>query len=192
TSKSNKAKIQAITSIMSEISTSCQKIIEHLDAELKTIRTGRSTPELVDGIFVEVWGSKQPLKAVASISTPDSKTIQIEPWDSSVVKLIEVALTEADLGMMPNVQGKVIRLVMPMMTDENRQHMVKKVKEKTEDTRVSIRRVREEVKKGIEKQEGIGEDEKHGQLEAMEKEIKSFVEKADAMGKKKEDEITTI
>ncbi|HAL50419.1 MAG: Ribosome-recycling factor [Candidatus Uhrbacteria bacterium GW2011_GWD2_41_121] len=177
---------------MSEISTSCQKIIEHLDAELKTIRTGRSTPELVDGIFVEVWGSKQPLKAVASISTPDSKTIQIEPWDSSVVKLIEVALTEADLGMMPNVQGKVIRLVMPMMTDENRQHMVKKVKEKTEDTRVSIRRVREEVKKGIEKQEGIGEDEKHGQLEAMEKEIKSFVEKADAMGKKKEDEITTI
>lgn len=177
---------------MSEISTSCQKIIEHLEGELKTIRTGRSTPELVDGICVEVWGSKQPLKAVASISTPDSKTIQIEPWDNSVVKLIETALTEADLGMMPNVQGKIIRLIMPMMTDENRQHMVKKVKEKVEDTKVSIRRVREEVKKGIEKQEGIGEDEKHGELDAMEKEIKSFVEKADLMGKKKEEEITTI
>ncbi len=177
---------------MSEIATQCQKIIEHLENELKTIRTGRATPELVDGIFVEAYGSRQPLKAVASISTPDPKTIQIEPWDASVVKAIESAIVEADLGMNPNVQGKTIRLNMPMMTDDNRKHMVKKVKERMEEARVSIRRVREEVKKSIEKQEGIGEDDKRQMLDSMEKEIKCQVEAVDLMGKKKEIEITTI
>jgi ribosome recycling factor len=177
---------------MSEIVLQSQKIIEHFESELKTIRTGRATPELVDGIFVEAYGSRQPLKAVASISTPDPKTIQIEPWDGSVVKAIETALVEADLGMNPNVQGKTIRLNVPMMTDENRKHLVKKVKERMEEAKVSIRRVREEVKKTIEKQESIGEDEKHRQLDLMEKEVKEQIEKIDLLAKKKETEITTI
>ncbi|MBU4453041.1 ribosome recycling factor [Patescibacteria group bacterium] len=177
---------------MSEITQQSEKILEHLESELKTIRTGRSTPELVDGIFIEVYGSRQPLKAVASISTPDSKTIQIEPWDGSAVKAIETALTEADLGMNPNVQGKVIRLNMPMMTDDNRKHLVKKLKERLEDAKVSIRRIREEVKKSIEKQDGIGEDEKRRLLDNMENDVKEQVEKIENMGKKKETEITTI
>lgn len=168
------------------------KIIEHFEGELKTIRTGRSTPELVDGIQVEAYGMRQPLKAVASISTPDAKTVQIEPWDASVVRSIEKALMEAELGMTPNVDGKIIRLNMPMMTDENRQQMVKKIKEKAEDARVKIRRVREEEKKVLEAEEGIGEDEKHRNLEKLEADVKEQVTKIDELAKKKETEVTTI
>jgi len=169
-----------------------QKAIEHLETELKTIRTGRSTPELVDAIQVESYGTMQPLKALASITTPDAKTVQIEPWDASVVQAIEKALIEADLGMMPNVDGKIIRLNMPMMTDENRQQMVKKLKEKSEDTRVKIRRVREEEKKMIEKQDGIGDDDKHRELDNLESDVKDQMTTIDELSTKKETEITTI
>ncbi len=169
-----------------------QKVIEFFEGELKTLRTGRATPELVDSVQVEAYGAQQPLKAVASISTPDPKTVQIEPWDASVVQSIEKALMEADLGMTPNVDGKIIRLNMPMMTDDNRQQMVKKLKEKTEDSKVKIRRIREDEKKVIDKQEGIGDDDKRRELENLESDVKDQVAKIDEMAKKKEEEITTI
>ncbi|MBT3230904.1 ribosome recycling factor [Candidatus Uhrbacteria bacterium] len=169
-----------------------QKVIEFFEGELKTIRTGRATPEIVDGIMVDAYDTKQSLKAVASIATPDAKTIQIEPWDGAVVSAIEKALIEADLGMMPNVDGKIIRLNMPMMTDENRQQMVKKIKEKAEDSRVKIRRIREDDKKSIEAQDGIGDDDKRRELENLESDVKDSVSKIDELAQTKEDEVTTI
>ena len=168
------------------------KVIEFFEGELKTIRTGRATPEIVDGVVVDAYDSKQPLKAVASISTPDAKTIQIEPWDGSVVQAIEKAIIEAELGMMPNVDGKIIRLNMPMMTDENRLQMVKKIKEKAEDSRVKIRRIREDEKKAIESQEGIGDDDKRRELDNLESDVKSAVTNIDELAQKKEEEVTTI
>lgn len=169
-----------------------QSVIEFFEGELKTIRTGRATPELVDGVQVEAYGSKQSLKAVASISTPDPKTVQIEPWDQSVVQAIEKALMEADLGMTPNVDGKIIRLNMPMMTDENRQQMVKKIKEKAEDARVKIRRIREDEKKEIEAQEGVGDDDKRREMDNLESDVKAQITKIDELAKSKETEVTTI
>ena len=169
-----------------------EKAIEHLLKELSSIRTGRSSPALVEDLQVEAYGVQQPLKSLASIATPDAKSIQIEPWDASVVKAIEKAILESSIGINPNVDGKTIRLVMPMMTEEDRQRLVKVMKEKLEETKISVRQVREDVKKKIEKQEGIGEDDMRGQLKSLDEEVKKYNDKILEIGKKKETEITSI
>ena len=169
-----------------------QKAVDHLQQELMTVRTGRANPAMVEDITVEAYGARQGLKTLASISTPDSRTIQIEPWDGSVVRAMEKALTMAELGMTPTVDGKIIRLNIPMMTDEMRQKMVKQVHEKMEAARIAVRQVREETKKKIEKQEGIGDDEKHKQLADLDKYVKEMNGKIDEIGKKKENEVTTV
>lgn len=179
-------------SLITESKPSFQRVLEHLAQELSGIRTGRATPALVENIEVEVYGAKQPIKALGSISTPDAKTLAIEPWDGSVVKAIESALQKADLGMNPNVDGKIIRLIMPMMTEETRQKMAKIVKEKLEESRISVRQVREDVKKKIEKLEGVGEDEKRGLQKELDEEVKDANNTIESMGKKKVEEITTI
>lgn len=168
-----------------------QKALDHLAQELVVLRTGRANPALVDNVQVEAYGTVQPLKALGSISTPDARTIQIEPWDASVVKAIESAIVKSDIGIMPTVQGKIIRLPMPMMTDETRQRMVKVVHEKLEDARVAVRGVRDEVKKQAEKAEG-GKDEVHRLLEALDKLTKETNASIEELGEKKETEITTI
>lgn len=178
-------------SFIDEAKPQFEKVLEHLAAELNTIRTGRATPALLETISVESYGSMQPVKAVASISTPDARTLAIEPWDPSMVKPIESAIMKSDIGITPNVDGKTIRLIMPAMTDETRQRMVKVMKEKLEDAKIAIRRVREETKKKIEKQEG-GEDEKRDLQKKLDDTVKAYNEKVEEMGKKKEAEITTI
>lgn len=178
--------------ILDEYKPQFEKVLEHLSQEVATLRTGRANPAMVENVQVEAYGSLQPIKALGSISTPDAKTLAIEPWDASVVKAIEAALVAANLGMAPNVDGKIIRLIMPMMTEENREKMVKVLNEKLEDTRVSVRKIREEVKKKIEKQSGIGQDDIRRELEQMDKVIKDYVAKVDAVGEKKEKEIMTV
>lgn len=178
-------------SILNEAKPDFQKALEHLTQELAGIRTGRATPALVENIEVEAYGARQPLKALASISTPDAKTVQVEPWDASVVKAIESAMQKADLGINPNVDGKIIRLIMPMMTDETRQNMVKLMKEKLEEAKISVRGRREETKKKIER-EIDAEDEKRRALEELDKFVKELNSQIEEMGKKKEAEITTI
>lgn len=169
-----------------------EKPLEHLTQELSGIRTGGATPALVENIEVEVYGAKQPIKALASISIPDAKTVQIEPWDGSVVKDIETAIQKADLGINPNVDGKTIRLIMPMMTDESRQKMVKIVKEKLEETRIAIRQAREDVKKKIAKQDGISDDDKKAEQKELDETVQEYNNRIDEIGKKKEAEVTTI
>lgn len=168
------------------------KVLEHLVKELAVIRTGRATPAMVEEVQVEAYGALQPIKALASMSTPDSRTLLIEPWDASSVRGIETAIQKSDIGIQPVVDGKSIRLVIPMMTEENRFRMVKLMKEKLEDARVSLRKVREEARKAIEKIDGVGQDEIRGMQEQLEKIVKEFTTKVEEMGEKKEKEITTI
>ncbi len=169
-----------------------EKVINHLTHELSMLRTGRATPALVEDIQVEAYGTMQPVKALGSISVTDARTLAIEPWDGTVVKAIEKAIQESGIGINPAVDGKIIRLAMPMMTEENRQKLVKVMKEKMEEARVSIRQVREEVKKKIEKQDGIGQDAVRKDLADLDKTVKDYVAKIDAVGDKKEKEIMTV
>ena len=169
-----------------------EKVLEHLNHEIGTLRTGRASPALVEDLPVEAYGTVQPVKALGSMSTPDARTLVIEPWDSSVVKAIESAIVASGIGVSPVVDGKVIRLIMPMMTEENRQKMVKVMNGHMEDARVQIRKVREEAKKKIEKQTGIGQDDIRNELEQLDKVVKEHVSEIDAMGDKKEKEIMTV
>ncbi|MBI1907981.1 ribosome recycling factor [Candidatus Uhrbacteria bacterium] len=178
--------------IIDEAKPNFAKAIDHLAENLMAIRTGRANPGMVENVEVEAYGTMQPLKALAAISTPDARTISIDPWDAGVTKAIETSLQKADLGMNPTVDGKTIRMVMPMMTDETRQRMVKMLKEKLEEARVAVRRVREEVKKKVEKEEGVGKDDIRRNVESLEKVVKEYMAQIDAMGEKKEKEITTI
>lgn len=170
-------------------------ILEHFEKDLRGLRTGRASVGLVETVRVDAYGQSMELKAVASVTTPDAKTIQIEPWDKTVVKEVEKALVVADLGMMPNVAGTVIRLVMPPMTEESRKHLVKMLHQKEEQTKISIRTIREKIKSAVtdqEKKKEISEDEKHRELEKLEKVVAEWNAKVDATTKSKEEEIMTV
>jgi len=172
-----------------------EKAVEHFNKELQGIRTGRANAGFVEGVRVSVYGQEMALKAIASITIPDAKTIQIEPWDKSAVKEIEKGLMESNLGMTPNTQGTVIRLVMPLMTEENRKNMVKLLGQKEEQARIQVRNTREKIRSAIlddEKNKVVNEDEKHRQLEALDKETLRWNTKLDEMTKEKEDEILKI
>lgn len=181
-----------IMSFVNAAKTGFEKVIEHLKHELGAVRTGRATPAIAEDIQVEAYGMMQPIKALASIGTPDARTVQIEPWDASVVKAIETAIMKSDIGIMPNVDGKIIRLMMPMMTEETRLQMVKRVKEKLEEAKISLRKVREENKKAIEAQEGVSEDAINRELEQLEKLVKEFTAKIEELGASKEKEVMTV
>ncbi len=172
-----------------------QKIIVYLEKDLQNMRGGRANSALVESVKVEAYNSNMELKSLASISIPDAKTIQIEPWDKTVVKEIEKALIAANLGMTPNVAGTVIRLNMPPMTEENRREAVKMVKEKGEQARIGIRGVREDIREKILKQEKekiIGEDERFRLLENLDEVAAEFNKQIDARVKEKEEELMTI
>lgn len=172
-----------------------QKTVDHLKEELAALRTGRAHPALVEKVMVDAYGTLTPLKGVGSVTIPDAKTIAIEPWDANLVKSVEKALLDAQLGMNPTVQGKMIRLVMPAMTEDRRKELVKIVKEKAEEARKSVRSVREKVREKVgemEKSKQLTEDDRfkaQDELDKMAKEFSALIEK---MIEEKEKEIMTV
>ncbi|KPJ86171.1 hypothetical protein AMJ57_00160 [Parcubacteria bacterium SG8_24] len=175
--------------------TEFEKVIEFLKAEMAQLRTGRANPALVEGIQVEAYGARTPLVGLASITTPDARTITIESWDKSVVKDIERAILEANIGLTPNVAGQVIRISLPPLTEEGRKDLLKVLGDKLEHARIGIRKVRDEIKSEIveaEKEKLIGEDEKYKSLEDLDKRVGEWNQKIREMGEEKEKEIMTI
>lgn len=169
--------------------------IEHLKSELTTLRTGRASTSLIENVQVEAYGSRTTLVGLASITVPDAKTIQIEPWDKSLVKEIEKALTEADLGFTPTTAGTTIRINLPPMTEEGRKKMIKVLGDKLEHARIQIRQVREDARSKIKAAEDrgeMGEDEMYRDLEHLDKVAGEYNEKIKKMGEDKEKEIMTV
>jgi ribosome recycling factor len=180
---------------LSSIIPALESVVSHLEKELQNLRSGRANSALVEDIRVEAYGSMMELKGVASISVPDAKTIQIEPWDKGVVKDIEKALIAANIGMTPNVAGTVIRLVVPQMTEENRRETVKVIHQKGEQARIGIRNVREETRATIAKEEEakeISEDEKFRLFSELDTLVKEYNAKIEAIVAEKETGVMTI
>ncbi len=172
-----------------------QNVLDFFHKELQGLRTGRASAALVEDLRVEVYGQPMDLKSVATINIPDAKTIQIEPWDKSIVKDIEKALIEASLGMQPNVAGTVIRLIQPPMTEENRKQLVKIVHQKEEAAKIGIRNVREKIKgaiNGDKKEKNLSEDEERRDLEKLDKIAAEWNIKITKLAEEKEKEILTI
>jgi len=171
------------------------KAIEFFKHDILSLRTGRASSVIVEDIQVEAYGVRQPLKAVASITIQDARTIGVEPWDKSIMGAVESALRAAPIGINPVNDGRLIRLPLPELTQDRRKELVKVLSQKMEAARVSIRKVREEVKEFVElAEEGgeIGEDEKFKQLDELEKVVKEYNDKIKEIGEEKETEINTI
>jgi ribosome recycling factor len=180
---------------LSKHQTELEKAIEFLKQDISGLRTGRANPSIVENIMVEAYETHMQLTAVASVSTPDSRTIQIEPWDKSVVKAVEKAIIDSKLGLMPNTAGTVIRIIMPPLTEENRKNMVKVLGDKLENARKTIRAVRDEARAEIvaaEREGEVGEDEKYRLLEDLDKTCSGFNDRIKHIGDEKEKEIMTV
>ena len=172
-----------------------QKTQEFFKREIAGIRTGRANPNILDGIQVEAYGTKTPLNGVAAINVPDGQSIVVAPWDKNIIKDVEKTIVEADLGVSVTNEGDKIRLTVPKMTEENRKELVKKLNEKHEAARVSIRQVREEIKAAIEKAEKdkeITEDDKFMFIKELDEEVGKQNDTLKEMRDKKEEDIMTI
>lgn len=171
------------------------KRVEGAKKDFKNIRTGRASIALVEGIQVDYYNTPTPLKSLASISTPDPKTIAIQPWDATVVGDIERAILKSDLGLTPMNDGKVVRIQIPALTDERRNDLAKIVKKIAEEGRVAVRNVRhegiEQIKK-MEKEKAIPEDDSHITQKEIQKITDQFISQVDEALKHKESEIHAI
>lgn len=171
------------------------KSILILTEELKKIRTGRAQVSMLDGVRVNYYGSMSPLSQVASISCPDAKSFMIAPWETSILKEIEMAIVKSEIGMAPINDGKVIRLKVPDLTEERRKDLVKQAKKTIEDGRVAVRMARrdanDEIKKLI-KEKSISEDEAKKAEAEIQKMTDDFIKKIDGISEEKEKSIMTI
>lgn len=172
-----------------------QKALSALNSNFNTIRAGRANPAVLDRITVEYYGTATPLNQMAAISVPDPRTLMISPWDRSTLKSIEKAIQTSDLGINPNNDGSVIRLIFPPMTSERRNELAKEIRKMTEEGKVSLRNIRRDVMdkiKAMKKNGDITEDDvKDGEKE-VQKMTDKYVKEADAMGEKKIKEIQEI
>jgi ribosome recycling factor len=169
--------------------------IEHLEKELTKIRARKASPQMLQGVLVDYYGTSTPLDQVASVSTPDPKTINIQPWEKTMLKEIEKTIINSNLGFNPQNTGDIIRINVPPLTEERRKELVKKAKEEAEKAKVAVRNIRrdgnEEAKK-LEKAKTISEDE----AKLLEKEIQDltnkFIENVDKVLAAKEKDIMTV
>lgn len=171
------------------------KVLEFLNKDITGLRTGRASVAMVEDISVESYGTYQPLKAVASISVADAKTLNIEPWDKSILGAVEKGIRDSGIGVSPVNDGRLIRVILPDLTTDRRRELTKVLHEKLENARVSSRKVRQEVRELVEAEEeskSISEDEKFKLYEDLEKMVKDYNEKIKEIGEKKESEINTI
>jgi len=171
------------------------KIIEFLKTDITGLRTGRASAAMVENVMVEAYGTRQPLKATASISIADPKTLVLDPWDKSLLGAVEKGVRDSGLGINPVNDGRVIRLNLPELTVERRQELIKILHQKLEQARISVRKVREEARDLItseEKDGNISEDDIFRVFEDLEKIVKEYNDKIKEIGEKKEGEINTI
>jgi len=178
-----------------EIEPKMQRAVEAMERDFAGIRTGRASTALVERITVDYYGAQTPLNQVAGISTPDPHLIVIQPWDRSVLSAIERAITKSDIGIMPNVDGTVVRLNVPPLTEERRKEMVKQVRRRTEQARVEVRNHRrdaaDQLKKAL-RESDLSEDEERRELESLQKLTDRYIEAVDSRADRKEAEILEV
>ncbi|MEM9327636.1 MAG: ribosome recycling factor [Bacteroidota bacterium] len=173
---------------------SMDKSISHTAGELAKIRAGKATPAMLDGLSVEYYGTPTPLNQVASVNTPDARTIMIKPWEKSTIAEIEKAIINSDLGFNPQSDGEIVRINVPPLTEERRKSLVKQAKSEAENGKVSIRNVRKETNDSLKKllKEGASEDEIKGAEDEVQQLTDQHVKKIDDLLSKKEEDIMTI
>lgn len=181
--------------ILQQIDGELQKAVEHLKGEYARLQIGRASAALVEGLAVEAYGSRQPLKAVASVSIPDSKTVQIQPWDKSMLAEIEKAVRNSDLNLTPVNDGVVIRLNIPPLTEERRRDLTKVVSRLAEEARITVRHVRQKAHdqmRDMEKRSAITEDQARNGEKKLQEKVDGINGEIEMMAKNKEKDVMVV
>jgi ribosome recycling factor len=180
--------------LLQETDDQMNKSVQHLEKELHKLRTGKATPQMLEGIRVNYYGVMTPIEQTANITTPDARQIIVQPWDKSILSDIDKAIMAANLGLNPKNEGEVLRIIVPPLTEERRRDLVKKAKTEAENAKVSIRNIRRssnDMAKDLEN-EGVPEDEVKKLQEDIQKLTDKYIEMVDKIVSQKEKDIMTV
>lgn len=186
--------METVKEILQDVEVKMKKTVEATHREFNTVRTGRASAAIVEGLKIEYYGQEVSLRQIAGISTPDARLVVIQPWDPTALAGIEKAILKSEIGITPNNDGKVIRLSVPPLTQERREELVKLVKKMAEDGKVSLRTARHAANDAIdrlEKEKKISEDDRFNAHKETQKLIDKYSEEIDKLFKSKEEEITS-
>ncbi|MBQ1202113.1 MAG: ribosome recycling factor [Alistipes sp.] len=180
--------------ILADASARMQRAVDFLEETLLNIRAGKASTNVLNGVFVDYYGSQTPVSGVASVTVPDAKTILIQPWDKNMIRTIEKAIIDSNIGLTPSNNGETIRLSIPPLTEERRKELVKQCKSEVENARISIRNARRDAVEAFKKavKEGMPEDESKDGESQVQKLLEKFSKLIDAAFEKKEKEIMTV
>jgi len=181
--------------VLNEVNAKMDRSIDALNRDLGTLRTGRATPSLVENIFVDYYGTPTPLNQIASISAPDARAIMVQPWDKQSLREIEKSLIKSEMGFNPSNDGNMITVPIPPLNQERRQELVRLLKKKLEDGKVSVRNVRRdglESLRKLEKDKVISQDENRRAQDQLQKTTDGHTKKIDQVGTAKEAEIMQV
>ena len=182
------------TTIINEATERMKRTVDHLDEELANIRAGKASTNVLNSVFVDYYGSQTPVSGVASVTVPDARTILIQPWDKNMIRPIEKAIIDSNIGLTPSNNGEHIRLSIPPLTEDRRKEIVKKVKGEGETARISLRNARRDAVEAFKKaqKEGMSEDEQKDGEEKVQKLLEKFTKVLDVELEKKEKEVMTV
>jgi ribosome recycling factor len=181
--------------ILAEAERKMTRAVEAMERDFQGLRTGRASTALVDRLHVDYYGTQTPLNQLASISVPEPHQIVIQPWDRGVLGAIEKAILKSDVGLTPNVDGTVVRLNIPPLTEERRKDIVKSVHKRMEEARVEVRNLRREAAEALKKEERdgtVGSDEAHRQHDQLQKVTDAAIGEVDRVGGVKEQEVLEV
>ena len=180
--------------ILADASARMQRSVDFLEETLLNIRAGKASTNVLNGVFVDYYGSQTPVSGVASVTVPDAKTILIQPWDKNMIRMIEKAIIDSNIGLTPSNNGETIRLSIPPLTEERRKELVKQSKGEVENARISIRNARRDAVEAFKKaiKEGMPEDESKDGESQVQKLLEKYSKMIDAAFEKKEKEIMTV
>ena len=184
-----------VADVIKDTETRMGKAMDSLHHHLNSVRTGRAAPSLVEDVKVDYYGASMPLNQLASISAPESRLLVIQPWDKGSMGPIEKAIQTSGLGLTPNNDGQLIRISIPALTEERRKQMVKMVGNYVEDAKVAVRHIRRDAMQSIKtllSNKEIGEDDERRAIAELESVTKKYVERADSIGKAKEQEVLEV
>lgn len=186
--------MEEIDMYLDEARESMNKSIHHLAGELVKIRAGKATPGMLDGLMVEYYGNPTPINQVASVTTPEARTLMVKPWEKNVIPEIERAIINSDLGLNPQNDGEQVIINIPQLTEERRQVLVKQAKHEGEQGKVSIRNIRKETNDNLKKlqKDGAAEDDIKRAEDKVQALTDDFTKKIDELLEKKEKEIMTV
>ncbi len=184
--------MEEIEFILDSTRESMNKSMKHLEIAFSKIRAGKASPQMLDNVSVDYYGAMTPLNQASNINTPDAKTISIQPWDKSMLEMMEKSIIDANLGFTPMNNGEMIIINIPPLTEERRRDLVKQSKTEAENAKVSIRNVRKDANDELKKLDGLSQDIIKDAENSVQDVTNEFSSKVDALFKKKESEIMTV